>query len=509
MKRAIRILFALGLVLAFAWGGQIWSHTDHPTESPDSWVDALDQPVEGLSPALLDTGAGVGLLLLGSWLVGQLVAPTGLPRMMGFLLFGLFCGPSVLGIVSRAEMEYLVLVNDLAIALIALLAGAEIKIEFLRKSLRAVTLITVIEMAAVFFGATAVSLLVVPRLGMVEGFVPTLLVSLIIGTVLITNSPAVLLALVTELRAKGVLTRTALAVTVCKDLLLVILFTIVLAVAGSMLADRLPASGHTDGSAAPSSVGAEGAPTEADPAELADAEGGESHAPSAGGAMWLTLAQHLGGSLAAGVIAGLAMAWYLHRIDAHLPIFLVFACFGLALICEALHLETLIVAVVAGMLLQNVWGERLEGFFETVEETSTPVFCVFFAVTGAKIDLEQVGALWHWALALVAARCVIVWLSTTGASRVSRLDATTTRWLWVAFVPQAGISLALALIVEKTLTGYGLSIGSSLFTLLVGVISLNLVVGPLLLSLGLRRSGEAGGGNATEEGDAPGEEQRE
>ena len=208
--------------------------------------------------------------------------------------------------------------------------------------------------------------------------------------------------------------------------------------------------------------------------------------------MWATLAQHLGGSLAAGVIAGLAMAWYLHRIDAHLPIFLVFACFGIALICEALHLETLSVGVVAGMLMQNVWGERLEGFFETVEDTSTPVFCVFFAVTGAKIDLAQVGALWHWALALVVARCVIVWASTTAAARLSRLDAPTTRWLWTAFVPQAGVSLALALIVERTLSDLGLSMAGDLFTLLVGVITLNLMLGPLLVSLGLRRSGEAG-----------------
>ena len=202
-------------------------------------MDALGEPVERISPALLDTGAGVGLLLLGSWLVGQLVAPTGIPKMMGFLLFGLFCGPSLLGVVSRPEMEYLVLVNDLAIALIALLAGAEIKVEFLTKSLRAVSLVTLIEMGAVLLGITGVAMLIVPRLGLVEGAGPTFLVSLIIGTVLITNSPAVLLALVTELRARGVLTRTSLAVTVCKDLLLVILFTVVLAVSGSMLAQSV------------------------------------------------------------------------------------------------------------------------------------------------------------------------------------------------------------------------------------------------------------------------------
>ena len=505
MSRAVRIILAIVVLLGFAMGGQHWSRT-HAVQEEGTVVDALGEAIPSVSPALIDTGAGVGLLLLGSWLLGRLLAPMGLPKVMGYLIFGVVCGPGILGIVSSSEMEYLVLVNDLAIALIALLAGAEIRVDFLRRSLRAVSLITVIEMAAVLVGVTAASMFVVPRLGLVEGMLPVFLVSLLIGTVLITNSPAVLLAVITELRCRGSMTQISLAVTVCKDLSLVVLFTIVLAIVGTSLKGMYGAGGAGETVGAreqtvvqpgdEASVGVESRPGAAGEEVGAD---GTSKAPEKTPPLALYLIQHLGGSIGAGLVVGLAMAWYLHRIDAHLPIFLVFACFGIALMSEALHLEPLIVAVVAGMLMENVWGERLEGFFETVEETSTPVYCVFFAVTGAKVDLGQVGALWHWALALVLIRLVMVWAGTTLAARLAGVEKGTRRWLWTAFVPQAGISMALLLIVESTLKG--LPMADGLFTLLVGVIGLNLMLGPLVLSMGLRASGEAGAADAPASGE--------
>lgn len=503
MKRAAPIALSILVLLGFALAGQHWSRSHALSEDVGVVVDALGEAVPRVSPALVDTGAGVGLLLLGSWLLGRLIAPLGLPKMMGFLLFGVLCGPQVLGVVSADEMKYLVLVNDLAIALIALLAGAEIRVGFLRRSLRAVSLVTVIEMSAVLIGTGAASMVIVPRLGLVEGLAPVGLVSLLIGTVLITNSPAVLLALITELRCRGEMTRISLAVTVCKDLSLVVLFTIVLAIVGTTLKGMYagPGAGQATtttsvvaGETPAGATGGDGAPSAA-PRGASDAQTASTKKPP----LAIYLIQHLVGSIVAGLVVGLAMAWYLHRVDAHLPIFLVFVCFGIALMSEALHLEPLIVAVVAGMLMENVWGERLGGFFETVEETSTPVFCVFFAVTGAKVDLAQVGALWHWALALVLVRLVMVWAGTAVAARLAGVDRDTRRWLWTAFVPQAGISMALLLIVESTLRG--LPLADDLFTLLVGVIGLNLLLGPLVLSLGLRASGEAGAADAAGSGE--------
>jgi hypothetical protein len=102
-------------------------------------------------------------------------------------------------------------------------------------------------------------------------------------------------------------------------------------------------------------------------------------------------------------------------------------------------------------------------------------------------------------LALVLVRLVMVWAGTTLAARLAGVDRDTRRWLWTAFVPQAGISMALLLIVESTLRG--LPPADGIFTLLVGVIALNLMLGPLVLSLGLRASGEAGAADAPASGE--------
>ena len=413
--------------------------------------DALGRSYEPLPRDLLRTGASVGLLLLGAYLAGRIMARLKLAMVTGYLLFGVFIGPDVLGIVSEGEIGYLTLANDLAISLIALTAGGEIRFSFIMKAWKRVVAIATTEIAGVAIGIAALMVGILPVIGLTTDHfsAETLALGAIIGTIAAANSPAVVIAVIAELKARGTTSQLALAITVCKDLLLVVMFTVVLAVgAGAVIS------------------GSEGSASE----------------------VAKSLAIHLGGSIVAGVIVGLIMAWYVHKVHAHLPFFLLFACFGIALLSEAFHLEALIVAVVAGMMMENIWPEESEPLFEGLEELSLPVYCVFFAVAGLKLDLNSLAELWKWAMLIVAARGVAVWASTELGARLTRVDAHERRWLWSAFVPQAGIAIALATIVQETFGS--LSFGETLFNLLVSTIALNQLVGPVLFKFGLTRSDE-------------------
>lgn len=462
MRRALLMLVALVFVTVLAMAiGRLTSGDVVIGEGIEDPTGVLYQPID---PVLRNAGAGIGLLLLGSWLAAQAVKALQIPKITAFLVFGLVAGPSVLGIVGEAEIRYLGFVNDLAIALIGLAAGSEIRPWFLRKYAKTLLIFFGIEVPSVLLAVAALVVFGGPLFGLLEGLsgVQMVAIGLLVGAVAVSNSPAVVIAMLRETKSAGPLSSLCLSLTVCKDLILVVLFAIAMAFADSLLSERVQ-----DGLSTGGWVGID--------AELA-----------------MYLAQHIGGSIIFGAILGGVMAFATRRIVRNESIFVILLGFGIAVFSGMLHTEPIIVAIVAGLVLENIWPSRTRRLFETVEELSLPVFCVFFALAGAKIDLGILSTMWIGALALVSIRVLVIWGSTHGALSVAGVGPPVRTWLWTGLVPQAGISLALATIVGTTFADR--PFGPVLFNLLLAMIAIHELIGPALFKLGLVRSGEVSGG---------------
>lgn len=452
--RVSRPLLALVALVGFAWLARI---SPSAVLGEGEFIDQIGTAFNGPDAGLMGAGASMGLLLLGGWLSGLIASQLGVARVTGYLLFGVLVGPDVLGIVPPGEVRYLTLINDLAVALIALTAGGEIRLEFLRESWRRVVSIASSVMLTIGVGIFVLMLLIAPAIGISPGHfdTTTIVVAALCATYATSNSPAIVIALIAELRARGPMTKIALSATVCKDMFLVVVFSIVLAVSASAL----------------SSSG----------------QGGDEAAGLLDVAFPLVL--HLVGSVVVGAVVGVLMAAYMHWVRAHVPIFIVLACFGIALMSEALHLEALLVAVTAGMLMENVWEKSSESLFEGLEELSLPVYCMFFAVAGIRVDLNAVGAMWEFALLAVVVRGVSLWGGTAIGCRISGVEAGPVRtWLWTAFVPQAGVSIALVTIINETFKDQ--AFGPILFNLIMAMIAVHELVGPVLMKIGLTKAGE-------------------
>lgn len=424
MKAPLRTLIALaGLVAFMALVGA--GETTRGLERPEGLIGA---------------GASLGLLLIGSWLAGRLMGAASLPRITGFLAFGMLVGPSLLGIVREEQLPYLRLVNDLATALIGLIAGGEIRMDFLLSRLKTVVAVGVGQVIFMFGAVALAALPLTGALGVGEDATRAQLICavVLIATISTASSPAVAIAMIAELRARSDFPKTSLAIVVFKDLLLVVLFTIVITLTSRALL------GESDGSPAKD------------------------------------LAVHLGGSLAAGGVAGAILALYAHRVGAAMGVVIPLACFGIALVSEALHLEPLLVALAAGLLMRNVWPEETEELFETIEELSLPVYCVFFAVAGARVPLAPlVGTVGLTAAALALVRAGAIWAGSWAGAALAGADAHTRRWVWTASVPQAAVTLALAGIVAETFAGEPFA--QPIFSVVLAMIAIELVVGPILV----------------------------
>lgn len=414
--------------------------------------------------ALNGVTLALGFLLLGAWLLGEIVGRFGLPRVVGYLLFGVLAGPGLLptlGLpapVTADELGLLRRLDALAISLIALVAGGEIKVSFLRGMLSRIATLLATQVGTILIGVGIVAFLAV--LPMVPSLrdLPTaaaIHLSLVAGLLCVANSPAIVIAMIDETGARGPMCDTALAATVSKDLVLVVLLTILLAFVPI-------AFGSTD-----------------------DA--------GSGGGLVGEAAWHLIGSIGFGAIVGIAMHYAAARIEKRIDVFIVLCGFAIAFASDALHLAPLLVALVAGFTQANIWPERSERMFHSIETLLLPVYCVFFATAGAGIRIDAVVALWPVALLLVGSRLLLVWVGTTAGAKLARLDPGIRPWLWTAFTPQAGVAIALANEVAKAIGDRPFV--ADLAALFLAAIAMNEVLGPLLMKWGLQRAGEVPASN--------------
>jgi Kef-type K+ transport system membrane component KefB len=420
-------------------------------------------------------GMSVGLLMLGAWLAGNLCDRIALPKISGYLLYGVLVGPSLMRIISGGQVEALVpadqvltigdqtpslqFATNLAVALIALTAGGEIRLDWLARQIGRIAGLTLVKMIGVWLIVAGAAFLVSPYIPVI-GEAPVmarLVIAMLVGLIAAANSPAVVIAMISEFEARGPLARTALAVTICKDMVMVMLFAAALAISRGMLDENTAISAD----------------------------------------FMLAVGVQLVGSLVAGALAGWIMALYVHRVQAHLPIFLVGCCLLIALIAEQhfvvagqdVHLEALLTALAAGLVMRNVWSEEAEPLFETIESLSVPVYCLFFAVTGARVDLAVLAEMWLFVPLLCAVRVVAVWGMVFLGGRMLRLEPEWRDKLWLAFIPQAGVALALAALVDKAFTSAPWA--SQVQSLMLGMIAVHAIIGPVGFRWALIRSGEA------------------
>src|SRR6185503_7370025 len=75
----------------------------------------------------------LGFLVVAGTVGGKLAALVGLPRLTGNLIAGILAGPEGFGLLDEKDVKALSLMNALALALIALEAGAEITLPTLKR----------------------------------------------------------------------------------------------------------------------------------------------------------------------------------------------------------------------------------------------------------------------------------------------------------------------------------------------------------------------------------------
>jgi len=419
-------------------------------------------PGAGLDP----TGMlALGFVVLAGFTIGELAQVVGLPHITGYLVGGLLMGTSVAhalphawqvgpfrdGILNPDVLQQLDLFNTLALALIALTAGGELKLETLRREMRPLAGVLGGQTLTVIVGVLVLTWVVgggIPAIAL-PGFVgldtsEILSFGLLLAPVMLATSPAATIAVINGVNARGPMTQIVLSTVVLKDVLVVVLFSVAGALVGYVLgqhAIQVPLGSY--------------------------------------------LLVHVLGSLALGVLVGGGLALYLRFVRAETLLFLVGLIYTATFVAQQLHFDPLLLFLAAGFVTSNFSREG-DAIIQSVERLSMPVYVVFFTLAGAGLHLDSLVAMAPFAVALVAVRALAFWMGVGAGASFAGTDEATRRYGWMGFMSQAGVALSLAAIIGST---YG-EPGEVLRTWIIAALALNELIGPVLLKAALGLAGE-------------------
>ncbi len=400
-------------------------------------------------------------VVVASFQVAKYFQKIKLPLITGFLVSGVIVGPFFLNLVPKEALPDLQIVNEFSLAYIAFAAGVELYLKEIRSSIKSILWNTFGQLVVTFIVALFSIILISPYIPFLASLSHNnvIAIAILTATIFVARSPSSAIAIINEMRAKGRFTKTAISVTVIKDVLVILLFAICLSVANTLVKG-----------------------VDFSPLFLVE----------------LTV------ELISTFIIGIVLS-YLLKTVLRLKLYSIVKTLALLLLGYAIYplahyihsfselhlpfemlIEPLLVCITASFFIVNYTNSRIE-FQELIEKIGPAIYAIFFTLAGAMMSIDILIQTWKIALLFFFIRLVGMiagaWVGSTLAKdpKLYRIVG------WMPYVTQAGVGLALAMVVASSFPEWG----NQLATIIIGVIVLNQLVGPPLFKWVLKRVGES------------------
>ena len=380
----------------------------------------------------------------------------GLPLITGMLLIGIIAGPFVLHMFPKGAHQNLDFINDIALAFIAFAAGSELYLKEIRNRIRQIAWITFGQLVVTFLLSASIVYFISNQIPFMSGLPQNtkLAISILMGVIFVARSPSSAIAIINEMRAKGPFTRTALGVTVIKDVLVIILFTITFAIGKSLV----------------------------NGAEM-------------GFGFVILLLIELVISFALGFVLSKLITFLLSKpinkkVKSLLLLVVGYLIYVLAhyvkihshsIIGVSFLIEPLIICIIAGFLVSNFSNYRFE-FSSIIEDVGPFVYLAFFTLTGLSLSFDVLLSVWEIAVLLFFVRLISIVLGALIGGVIAGDSMKFNLLGWMPYITQAGVGLGLATIVAAEFQLWG----EEFLTLVIAVIIISQIVGPPLFKWAIK-----------------------
>jgi len=389
----------------------------------------------------------VATAIIAGFVGGKISNKLKLPGVVGYLIMGLFLGPSFANLLNLEMLEKLGFFNDIALSLVAFVIGSEIRFGSLRKLGKGIVTIIFTES----FGA-----FILVGLG-VYLLTHKIYLALIFGAMAPASAPAGTAVVLQECKAKGPLTNALYAVVGLDDGLAIMIYAFAAGLAKVFMTHQ--------------------------------------HMSLAG--MVTKPLVEIGGSIILGGIIGYLLGFVLRKVYNKKEILAV--SIGFILLCAGLanyfHFSLILANLSLGMVFANSFLLANRRTYQSINSITLPIFIIFFVIAGAHLQISLLPAMGVLGLVYIICRtCGLMGGAYIGAS-IAKSPTVIRKYLGMGILSQAGVAIGLAIMVTREFSGLG-SVGKDLSIMVINTIAATTIIfeilGPIATKFAITKSGEAG-----------------
>ncbi|MEM6812857.1 MAG: cation:proton antiporter [Bacteroidota bacterium] len=405
--------------------------------------------------------AGFMIISISSNQIAKTFQKIKLPLITGLIFTGIIAGPYIIGLIPVSAKRDLNFINETALAFIAFAAGAELYLNELRSRLNSIKWNTFGQLFVTFILGTVLVFFFSEYIPYMKDSsnAAKISISMITAAVFVARSPASAIAVINELRAKGPFVQTVMGVTVVKDFLVIVLFSICISLSQVLIS-------------------------------------GENFNYIEIIILIVELALSFAvGFYVFGYLLKNALRLRIQRIPKAVLVLLIgytayFFSNNVVIFTETqfhhrIFLEPLLMCILASFRVTNYSKERPE-FLKILEDVSLPVYVAFFTLTGASFSLNVIGQVIGIAFILFLIRLTTMIVGAYTGGLLARDPMKFNHLGWMPYITQAGVALGLATVVANEFPGWG----EEFATVIIALIVINQFIGPPLFKWAIYQVGE-------------------
>ena len=370
------------------------------------------------------------------------------PAVVGYIVIGLFLGPSFLDLLKLDLLDRIGIISDIALALIAFVIGSQLPLSLLRRLGGSLIIILVMESLGAF---------IIVTLG-VYFLTHKLYLALIFGALAPATAPAGTVAVLQEYRAKGPLTNALLAIVGFDDGVAIGIYAFAAALARAFILGEEGLSFHN----------AVGRPL-----------------------------IEIGGALLSGIVIGMIWGYLIRRMRTRGELLTV--SLGAILVCAGVanffHLSLILANLTLGMVVASAFPRVSRRTLEVVEAITPPVYVLFFVTAGAHLQLALLRQMGLLGLIYIIGRTAGKMSGAFLGASIAKAERTIRKYLPFGLLSQAGVAIGLAILVGREFGDLG-EVGRSLAILTINTIAATTIIfeiiGPITTKFAIAGAGEVG-----------------
>lgn len=387
----------------------------------------------------LDEGTEVlivlSIILFAGFIMTRLTNTLNMPKVSGYILAGILIGPYGLNFIPVKIISHMGFVSDLALAFIAFGVGKFFKKEVILRTGKRIIIVTIFEALT---AGVLVTLTTKFLFSLDWDF------ALILGAIATATAPASTMMTINQYKAKGEFVDTLLQIVALDDVVCLLAFSAVAAIA----------RGHAAGNVAVVDV-------------------------------IMPIVYNL-----LALLLGFFCGYFLSRLliptrskDNRL-ILAIAMLLGISGICAAADISPLLSCMVFGAAYINLTQDKK--LYRQINNFSPPVMSIFFILSGMNLDVKALTTVGTIGVAYFIIRIAGKYIGTYVSCLITGTSREIRNYMGLALIPQAGVAIGLAFLGQRMLPA---ETGNLMLTIILSSSVLYEMVGPISAKLALIFSG--------------------